>query len=130
LARIGKSGYIRVEDSAASLDAFHEIGARIVRYTRHYYLLSYCSPSRAGDHKVTIEAVSDGHRGKLDYEFNADGFGPACDPSRPPPFDTSGKSRRLRAKLLHADDAGKSAEPIEVKAHGKASVRANATTEP
>ena len=122
LARIGKSGYIRGEDSAASRDAFREIGARIVRYTRRYYLLSYCSPARAGRHKVTIEAVAEGKRGKLDYEFNANGFGPSCDPSRPPPFDTSGRSRRLRDKMLHLD-APAPARP-DVKAQGKTSLRA------
>ena len=124
LSRIGKSGYIRVEDSTASRDAFREIGARIVRFTRRYYLLSYCSPSRAGRHKVTIEAVAEGERGKLDYEFNANGFGPGCDPSRPPPFDTSGRSRRLRDKMLRLD-APPPARP-EGKVQGKASLRAGA----
>jgi hypothetical protein len=99
LARIGKSGYIRVEDSAALGNAFTQIGERIVGYTRRYYLLSYCSPSRAGKHKVTVEAVTKKGKGRLDYEFNAAGFGPECDPNRPPPFDTSGRSRKVRKKL-------------------------------
>ena len=44
LARIGKAGYIRVEESSASSSAFQEIAERILRQTRRYYLLSYCSP--------------------------------------------------------------------------------------
>ena len=99
LARIGKTGYIRVEDSAASRSAFREIADRIVRFTRHYYLLSYCSPARAGKHRVGIEAKHDGAHGFLDYDFDAEGFGPDCDPTRPPPFDTSGRTRKLRERL-------------------------------
>lgn len=104
LARIGKSGYIRVEDSSASAAAFNEIGDRIVRLTQRYYLLSYCSPARAGKHKVTIEAERDGDSGKLDYVFDASGFGPGCDPNKPPPFDTTGRSRRVRERMLAKPD--------------------------
>lgn len=88
LARVGKSGYVRVEDGSASESAFHEIGARIVDYTRRYYLLSYCSPARAGRHTVSIEATVRGGKGRLDYAFDADNFAPGCDPTRPPSFDT------------------------------------------
>lgn len=102
LSRIGKSGYIRVEDSSAAAAAFNEIGERIVRYTQRYYLLSYCSPSRAGLHRVTIEADSDGSRGRLDYDFNADGYGPGCDPNKPAPFDTTGKTRKTRERMQAA----------------------------
>jgi hypothetical protein len=125
LSRIGKSGYIRVEDSKALANAFDQIGERIVRFTRRYYLLSYCSPARAGKHKVTVEAVTKHDRGRLDYEFNAAGFEPKCDPTRPPPFDTSGKNRRVRNKLLQTT-AGDTGGQLEVKASGKAS--ASATT--
>jgi hypothetical protein len=111
LSRVGKSGYIRVEDSSASAAAFNEIGDRIVRFTQRYYLLSYCSPSRAGKHKVTIEAVSDGDTGKLDYDFNADGFGPECDPNKPPPFDTTGKSRKLRERLMATGEENEAPKP-------------------
>jgi hypothetical protein len=127
LSRIGKRGYIRVEDSAASRSAFQEIGGRIVRYTRRYYLLSYCSPARAGKHRVTIEAVAKSGSGKLEYEFDAKGFGPNCDPNRPAPFDTTGKSRRLRAKLSHPEDVS-GVPPSEAKAHGKATVKAGASS--
>lgn len=104
LARIGKSGYIRVEDASASAAAFNEIGDRIVRLTQRYYLLSYCSPARAGKHKVTIEAERDGDSGKLDYAFDATGFGPGCDPNKPPPFDTTGRTRRARERMLAKPD--------------------------
>ena len=100
LSRIGKDGYIRVENSTALSDAFKQIGDRIVRYTRRYYLLSYCSPARAGTHKVTIEAVTKKQgRGAVSYDFDASGFGPGCDATKPPPFDTTGRSLRSRKKM-------------------------------
>jgi hypothetical protein len=100
LSRIGKDGYIRVENSTALSDAFKQIGDRIVRYTRRYYLLSYCSPARAGNHKVTIEAVTKKQgRGTVSYDFDAAGFAPGCDATKPPPFDTTGRSLRSRKKL-------------------------------
>jgi hypothetical protein len=99
LARIGRSGYIRVGDSAALRGAFSQIGDRIVSYTRRYYLLSYCSPARAGKHSVTVEAHAEDTSGQLSYEFDAKGFEPGCDASAPPPFDTSGRTARSRKKM-------------------------------
>jgi hypothetical protein len=93
LSRIGKAGYIRVDDSAAMRSAFHEIAERLVRLTRRYYVLSYCSPARAGQHKLTLEAETAGQHGQLDYGFDASGFGPGCDPARPPPFDGVARSQ-------------------------------------
>lgn len=105
LSRIGESGYIRVEDTESVADAFREIGDRIVGFTRRYYLLSYCSPARAGSHRVTVEAVTQHAKGSLDYEFDAKGFSGDCDPSRPPPFDTTGRTARSRKKLRESQRA-------------------------
>ena len=55
--------------------------------SKRYYLLSYCSPARAGEHNVEIEAVKGGHSGRLGYDFKADGFGPNCDPNQKPAFN-------------------------------------------
>lgn len=110
LARIGKSGYIRVEDASALDHAFSQIGERIVRFARRYYLLSYCSPARAGKHRVTVEAATKKGKGRLDYEFNATGFGPDCDPNRPPPFDTTGRTRKFRKKLAAGSAADAAAK--------------------
>lgn len=99
LSRIGANGYIRVENTAELTEAFNQIGDRIVRFTRRYYLLSYCSPARAGRHNVTIEAIAKGKKGELTYDFDANGFGPGCDASKPPPFDTAGRTMRARKKM-------------------------------
>lgn len=88
LDRIGSSGYVLIADSTLIADAFATISARILGYTKRFYLLSYCSPARAGEHRVTVEAVQGDLSGETSYEFDATGFEPNCDPNRPPAFST------------------------------------------
>jgi hypothetical protein len=94
LNQIGRSGAILSKDGDEVASAFEEAAARIEAFTRRYYLLGYCSPARAGVHEVTIEAEFEGKTGTLHYEFDATGFGPNCDPTRPPRFDV----RRPRSR--------------------------------
>lgn len=98
LGDVGREGYVLVEDRTAISDAFARIGERILRMTQRFYLLSYCSPARAGQHTVSVEAVTEEARGRVSYEFDATGFGPDCDPSQPPPFDTSAAGATPRAR--------------------------------
>lgn len=97
LGEVGRDGYVLVEDSAAIAEAFRRVGERIVQMTQRFYLLSYCSPARAGTHRVTVEAVTEEASGSLSYEFDATGFGPDCDPNRPPPF-AIGDARSTRTR--------------------------------
>ncbi|AKF05622.1 hypothetical protein DB32_002771 [Sandaracinus amylolyticus] len=97
LGAVGRDGYVLVEDTAAVTQAFQQIGAHILAMTQRFYLLSYCSPARAGTHEVTVEAVTPDARGSLTYEFDATGFGPDCNPSRPPPF-AIGNARNTRTR--------------------------------
>lgn len=99
LSDIGLTGYVMIDNAEAVSQAFTEIGERIVAQTKRFYLLSYCSPARAGHHEVTIEAVVGEASGSTTYEFDADGFGPNCDPNRPPEFqggDDAQRQWRLR----------------------------------
>jgi hypothetical protein len=82
-------------DKGAIVKAFDEIGAKVESNTKSFYLLSYCSPSRAGKHEVTIEALVKDAKGNVDRsgkvqsEFDATGFAPGCDPNSPPSFDVT-----------------------------------------
>jgi hypothetical protein len=87
LSRIGRQGTFASQNPADVQKGFDEIAARIEAASRRYYLLSYCSPSRAGEHEVEIEAKGAGSSGRLNYRFNAEGFGPNCDPNTKPSFD-------------------------------------------
>lgn len=95
LGDVGRNGYVLVEDSAAITEAFRGVAERVIAMTQRYYLLSYCSPARAGTHRVTVEAVTPDASGRLSYDFDATGFGPRCNPSQPPPFAV-GNARTAR----------------------------------
>ncbi|MEM9492263.1 MAG: VWA domain-containing protein, partial [Myxococcota bacterium] len=69
LSAIGKSGVISNKDRAEIASSFEQAARRVEAFSRRYYLLGYCSPSRAGVHKVRIEAEFEGRTGELLYEF-------------------------------------------------------------
>ena len=92
LGAIGKDGFAKAADKTAVVKAFDDIAARIEAQTKAYYLLSYCSPARAGKHELTVEAhvklpSGDTASGKLEDQFDATGFGVGCDPNQRPSFD-------------------------------------------
>lgn len=86
LGALGRNGFVRAENGDRLQAAFDEVAQRIEGYSKRFYLLSYCSPARAGEHEVTIEANARDSSGEITYRFDATGFGPGCDPTRPPSF--------------------------------------------
>jgi hypothetical protein len=95
LDAIGKSGTAMAADKGAIVKAFDSVGQKVEAGTKSFYLLSYCSPSRAGQHVVRIEAATkdvkgnDDRTGSVSSDFDATGFGPGCDPNTPPSFDVT-----------------------------------------
>jgi von Willebrand factor type A domain-containing protein len=91
LEDIGKDGTELASDQAKVKEAFDKMAARIEARTKRFYLLSYCTPARKGEHLVRIEAnrKEPKESGSLEYKFVADGFGPPpdCNPNAPPTFD-------------------------------------------
>ncbi|HEX4517911.1 MAG TPA: VWA domain-containing protein [Polyangiaceae bacterium] len=92
LDRIGKDGTAKAADKAQVVKAFDDIATRIEAQTKAYYLLSYCSPARAGKHELTVDAHAklangDDASGHLKDQFDATGFGVGCDPNQRPNFD-------------------------------------------
>jgi hypothetical protein len=90
LDQIGRDETIVGKESGEISKAFEKVADRIEKQSKRFYLLSYCTPARKGKHKVSIRVnLEEGGEGQLDYEFNADGFGPppTCDPNRKPTFD-------------------------------------------
>jgi len=95
LKKIGRNDTV-IGSDAEMTKAFERVANRIEQQSKRFYLLSYCTPARKGDHKVTIKVkLKEGGSGQLDYQFNADGFGPppACDPMRAPTFDLEDVNR-------------------------------------
>jgi hypothetical protein len=88
LRSIGRNGAALSKNPGEVGNAFDQIAARIEGYSKRFYLLSYCSPARAGEHELRVEPfTTDGKSGSLTYRFDAHGFGPQCDPNRKPNFD-------------------------------------------
>lgn len=91
LDEVGRDGTELVSDQAKVKEAFDKIAAKIEAHMKRFYLLSYCTPARAGEHEVKIVAnrKEPSASGSLEYKFSADGFGPPpeCDPKTPPAFD-------------------------------------------
>ncbi len=87
LRSIGRNGAIVSKDRAKIATSFEKAAARVEAFSKRYYLLGYCSPARAGEHVVRIETSVDGKTGYQEYKFDARGFGPNCDPNRPPAFN-------------------------------------------
>lgn len=133
LAKIGRDGSVRVEDATALTQAFEDIGRRIVAATQRYYLLSYCSPARAGVHEVTVEAVQGEATGSVTYEFDAAGFGPQCNPASPPPFAVGtqrvGAGRRVHQRAPGGRGRGRGGAGAGVQVEAGASVEVGANPE-
>ena len=110
LSNIGRDGTELAADHAKIQEAFDKIAAKVENHTKSFYLLSYCTPARAGTHQVRIEAKykkgEEEGSGSLEYEFDAEGFGPPpkCDPKKKPKFDLK------RPKLDKDDGSGGSAD--------------------
>jgi hypothetical protein len=88
LRAIGREGTVFEKRPTDLARAFDEITKRVDDYSRSHYLLSYCSPARAGGHELRID-VDVKHRGAggIAYRFEADGFQPRCDSTQPPTFE-------------------------------------------
>jgi hypothetical protein len=133
LSAIGKNGTAMAADGRSVVKAFDDIGAQVEGRTRSYYLLSYCSPARAGQHQVRIEAVlkdaqgSGEQTGTVDSTFDATGFAPGCDPNSPPSFDVTRGDALAPSKPPPPPEAAK---PKESKKEIKPSARPPATQPP
>jgi von Willebrand factor type A domain len=120
LKEIGKDGTAHADDKASVVNAFDAIATRIESRTKSYYLLSYCSPSRAGKHEVRIEATSKDEKtgevstGSLTSDFDATGFTPNCDPNQKPTFDLT-KGDALAPKKDDAKKDDKATIHVETK---------------
>jgi hypothetical protein len=101
LKDIGRDGTELATEPAKVKEAFEKVADRIEAHTKRFYLLSYCTPARNGNHKVRIVAKSKEGSGSLESSFAAAGFGPPpdCDPERKPSFslDVDGQQPQAAA---------------------------------
>jgi hypothetical protein len=91
LDRLARAGLIRAQSQETFPIAFEEAASRVLKTHGKYYLVSYCSPARAGQRSLRIEVnytpPSGSERsGSYYYDFDAQGFGPGCKSDTPPRF--------------------------------------------
>jgi len=117
LGSIGRDGTELATDDQGVTLAFEKVAQRIDAHAKRFYLLSYCTPARKGEHTVTIEALADKNskgkakkKGETTWTFDAKGFGPPpdCDPNRKPNFKLDASVRaEAAADEAENDDGGK-----------------------
>ena len=90
-SRIAREGAFEAESPVSLLATFDEAGTRVANVVGRYYLLSYCSPARAGTRRLRIRVVTTDDKekevsGTMSAELDTSGFTPGCDPTTPPRF--------------------------------------------
>jgi hypothetical protein len=88
---IGRAGVIRAQAANTVGVALEEAATKVSSLYDMYYLVSYCSPARAGARRLRLEVAfstpeGDEKTGDVEQDFDANGFGPGCDPTTPPRF--------------------------------------------
>ena len=88
---VSQDGFIHAQSTDTIPIAFEEAATLVDGLREQYYLISYCSPSRAGVRKLTVTVSIPDSDGKDDKEsfsapFDATGFSAACDPQKVPPL--------------------------------------------
>jgi hypothetical protein len=98
LTELGRTETLRAQDEQKLGPTFESAASRVNALYDMYYLVSYCSPARAGVRRLRLQVdfktpQGDEKRGRVEREFDATGFGPGCDPETPPRFALSAEGQ-------------------------------------
>lgn len=85
LSQIGAHSAVKYESLETLPLRFQDLGMRVRDDWYSHYLLSYCSPARAGERQLKVRVEFDNEEGvtrsgSSSSEFNADGFTGGCKP--------------------------------------------------
>jgi hypothetical protein len=88
---IGKTGGTRAGSAMTMSAPLNDVANAVDDELFRNYLVAYCSPSRAGKRELKLEVTTRDAQGKASVgsystTFDADGFGPGCDPGAAPRF--------------------------------------------
>jgi hypothetical protein len=89
--KLGKKTHISSQDETTLPIAFEEAGMVTARLNKQYYLISYCSPARAGKRQLRVEVTvpsieNEPETDAFETDFDAEGFAPGCNSNNPPKF--------------------------------------------
>jgi hypothetical protein len=111
---------VHAATSDALRDAAVKIGDAIDERGRSFYLLSYCTAARGGQHRVRVDVAREqtdekGHvsveHASFNYSFHADGFGPGCTPNVPEGWKTDPSPHPTTTITGAKVDARRTAKP-------------------
>jgi hypothetical protein len=84
LADLAPSGVAHADEPEGLLDAFEEVGELLSARAATDYIVSYCSPARAGQRTLQIRVRDGSEIADATLDFRADGFGAGCTPEKMP----------------------------------------------
>lgn len=98
LDQFAKRGVVKAQAANTLPIAFEEAASKAQSELEKYYLVSYCSPARAGSRRLRLEVKytdKEGaeHSGDFEVDFDAKGFGPGCNPQSTPRFTVQAKPK-------------------------------------
>lgn len=91
---LARRGLVRAQAASTIPIAFEEAASLTLEQLQKHYLVSYCSPARAGSRRLRLEVsytnkAGEEHHGDFEFDFSAKGFGPGCNPQVAPRFTLS-----------------------------------------
>lgn len=94
---LARRGLVRAQRADTLPIAFEEAASLTLEQLEKHYLVSYCSPARAGSRRLRLEVSytnkeGEEHHGDFEFDFSAKGFGPGCNPQVTPRFTLTPKA--------------------------------------
>ncbi len=127
---LGKNGETRAGSVNTLGSPLYDVAKAVDDDYFRDYLVSYCSPSRAGTREVRLEVTTHDAQGKTskgsyETEFDATGFGPGCSPQFTPHFVIAAKPKPKEAPRV-ASNSKPAAKPAAPAAPAPATSDSNA----
>lgn len=96
LESIARGGLVRAQAAGTVHIALEEAAQKARDQVEKHYLVSYCSPARAGSRRLRLEVrytdkEGSERSGDFETDFDAKGFGPGCDSRSTPRFTAKPK---------------------------------------
>jgi hypothetical protein len=115
LEPIARRGLVRAQAADTLPIAFEEAASKAQGELEKYYLVSYCSPARAGSRRLRLEVKytnkeGEERTGDFESDFSAKGFGPGCNPMATPRFTLTPKSEPVTRREPDKGDGGEPAK--------------------
>lgn len=115
-----RRGLIRAQAADTLPIAFEEAASLTIEQLEKHYLVSYCSPARAGTRRLRLEVsyvnkAGEEHHGDFETDFSARGFGPGCNPQTTPRFTLAPKQPEPEPEpeRRHKADAETDSKPAD-----------------